>query len=126
MGINYSINPTRHYLFSLSALATLTKFKQELAGLETTRHELSSAEKLFDLPPSGYSELIAVQKEMRALEEVFAIYTEQKSAREQWAETLWANLNVQVLNDGIDGIFQLEFVFLVLYGDLTFPGVHFY
>ena len=85
------------------ALVTLQQFKQELAVYETQRQELASAEKLFDLPPSGYSELIAVQKEIRALDLVFAIYDEQKKAREGWSETLWANLNVQVLTDGIDG-----------------------
>ncbi len=89
--------------FYFIGLGTQNKFKQELGAIEATRQDLSSAEKLFDLPPSSYSVLIAVQKEMRGLDESFAIYIEQKAAREQWSETLWANLNVQVLTDGIEG-----------------------
>jgi dynein heavy chain len=29
-----------------------------------------------------------------------------QKAREQWAETLWANLNVQVLQEGIEGFLK--------------------
>lgn len=29
-----------------------------------------------------------------------------QAAREQWAETLWSNLNVQVLQDGIEGFLK--------------------
>ena len=30
----------------------------------------------------------------------------QQKAREQWAEALWANLNVQLLQDGIEGFLK--------------------
>jgi len=29
-----------------------------------------------------------------------------QDARESWAETLWSNLNIQVLQDGIDGFLK--------------------
>lgn len=29
-----------------------------------------------------------------------------QAARESWAETLWSNLNIQVLQEGIDGLLK--------------------
>ena len=29
-----------------------------------------------------------------------------QTAREQWSETLWANLNIQILQDGIEGFLK--------------------
>ena len=36
---------------------------------------------------------------------IFVLFICQET-REQWAETLWANLNVQVLQDGIEGLLK--------------------
>ena len=67
------------------------------------RQELTNAEKLFDLPITTYPNLLRVQTEMRGLEMVYALYEEQKNAREEWAQTLWANLNVNLVSK-----YQLE------------------
>uniref|UniRef100_A0A2C9JWZ0 AAA+ ATPase domain-containing protein n=1 Tax=Biomphalaria glabrata TaxID=6526 RepID=A0A2C9JWZ0_BIOGL len=77
-------------------------FKEEIHELESSKQELTNAEKLFELPITMYQELMKVQKEMSGLESIYQIYNEQKIAREQWSETLWANLNVQILQDGIE------------------------
>ena len=61
------------------------------------RQELTNAEKLFDLPITTYPNLVRVQTEMRGLEQIYALYEEQKNAREEWAQTLWANLNVNLV-----------------------------
>lgn len=37
---------------------------------------------------------------------ILLVYIFMQKAREQWAETLWANLNVQVLQEGIEGFLK--------------------
>lgn len=61
------------------------------------RQELTNAEKLFDLPITGYPNLVKVQSDMKGLEMVYQLYEEQSNAREEWAQTLWANLNVNLV-----------------------------
>jgi len=61
------------------------------------RQELTNAEKLFDLPITSYPNLFKVQNEMRGFEQIYSLYEEQKKAREEWAQTLWANLNVNLV-----------------------------
>ncbi|ESO91629.1 hypothetical protein LOTGIDRAFT_122204, partial [Lottia gigantea] len=87
-------------------LEKMKKFRQEVAQYEGQRNELANAEKLFDLPITMYPDLVQVTKDMKGLEMIYALYEEQLAAREQWAETLWANLNVQILQDGIEGFLK--------------------
>lgn len=87
-------------------LELMKTFRVEVGDLEAARQELANAEKLFDLPITMYPNLLEVQKQMKGLEMVYTLYEEQKAAREQWAETLWSNLNVQVLQDGIEGFLK--------------------
>nr|XP_054773560.1 dynein axonemal heavy chain 10-like [Lytechinus pictus] len=84
----------------------LEQFKKEMATYERDRQELANAEKLFDLPITMYPELLQVQKEMSGLDKIYDIYKSQKAAREEWAQTLWANLNVNHLVDGIEGFIK--------------------
>ena len=96
-------------MFTLSCVTgveLMKIFKDEVDKLEAERQELANAERLFDLPITMYPELLQVQKEMKGLEQIYAIYDEQKQAREQWSETLWANLNVQLLQDGIENLLK--------------------
>ena len=58
----------------------LKKFRGEVDTRETERQELANAEKLFDLPITMYPELLAVQKEMKGLEQIYALYDEQKAS----------------------------------------------
>ncbi|XP_064612357.1 LOW QUALITY PROTEIN: dynein axonemal heavy chain 10-like [Liolophura sinensis] len=87
-------------------LELLKEYRKTVEKFETDRQELANAEKLFDLPITMYPELLQVQKEMKGLEQIYALYEEQKAARESWAETLWSNLNIQVLQEGIDGLLK--------------------
>uniref|UniRef100_I3N0B0 Dynein axonemal heavy chain 10 n=1 Tax=Ictidomys tridecemlineatus TaxID=43179 RepID=I3N0B0_ICTTR len=81
-------------------------FEKELAKHEKNRQELANAEKLFDLPITLYPELLKVQKEMNGLRMIYDLYEGLKVAKEEWSQTLWVNLNVQVLQEGIDGFFR--------------------
>ncbi|KAG9487629.1 hypothetical protein GDO78_007442 [Eleutherodactylus coqui] len=83
-------------------LQVLDAYEKELVKYEKNRQELANAEKLFDLPITLYPELLQVQKEMKGLRQIYDIYSAQKLAKEEWSQTLWANLNVQILQDGID------------------------
>ncbi|KAL3856163.1 hypothetical protein ACJMK2_010948 [Sinanodonta woodiana] len=84
----------------------MKKYREETNRYEAERQELANAEKLFDLPITMYPDLLQVQKQMKGLEQIYALYEEQKNAREQWAETLWANLNIQILQDGVENLMK--------------------
>ncbi|XP_078523750.1 dynein axonemal heavy chain 10 isoform X2 [Lissotriton helveticus] len=89
-----------------AGLDRLLIYEKELARHEKRRQELVNAEKLFDLPITMYPDLQQVQKEMKGLREIYDIYKAQKEAKNEWSTTLWANLNVQVLLDGIEGFLK--------------------
>ena len=52
-------------------------YKEELSKYESDRQELANAERLFDLPITMYPDLLQVQKQVKGMEQVYAIYEEQ-------------------------------------------------
>ena len=56
-------------------------YKAEVDRHESERQELANAEKLFDLPITMYPELLEVQKDMKAMDEIYVIYEEQKASK---------------------------------------------
>uniref|UniRef100_A0ABI7Z6S1 Dynein axonemal heavy chain 10 n=2 Tax=Felis catus TaxID=9685 RepID=A0ABI7Z6S1_FELCA len=84
----------------------LAIFEKELTRHEKNRQELANAEKLFDLPITMYPELLKVQKEMNNLRTIYDLYKALKVAKEEWSQTLWINLNVQFLQEGIDSFLR--------------------
>uniref|UniRef100_A0A8C9J6D4 Dynein axonemal heavy chain 10 n=1 Tax=Panthera tigris altaica TaxID=74533 RepID=A0A8C9J6D4_PANTA len=84
----------------------LAVFEKELTRHEKNRQELANAEKLFDLPITMYPELLKVQKEMNNLRTIYDLYEALKVAKEEWSQTLWINLNVQFLQEGIDSFLR--------------------
>ncbi|KAM6964967.1 dynein axonemal heavy chain 10 [Aplochiton taeniatus] len=84
-------------------VAVMAAYEVDLAKIEAGRQELANAEKLFDLSITMYPELLSVQKEMRGLRQIYELYNAQKAAKAEWSQTLWVNLNIQVLQEGIDG-----------------------
>ncbi|XP_072908128.1 dynein axonemal heavy chain 10 [Hemitrygon akajei] len=89
-----------------TGLEILGKFENELEELERKRQELVNAEKLFDLPITMHPDLLSLQKEMKGLRQIYDIYKAQRTAKDEWSETLWADLNVQLLQEGIDGFLK--------------------
>ncbi|XP_039416979.1 dynein heavy chain 10, axonemal isoform X2 [Corvus cornix cornix] len=87
-------------------LELMAMFEKELERLEKKQRELASAEKLLDLPATTYPNLIKAQKDAKALKQVYDIYAQQKAAKEEWSQTLWINLNVKVLQEGIEGFLK--------------------
>ncbi|XP_025092040.1 dynein heavy chain 10, axonemal-like isoform X1 [Pomacea canaliculata] len=88
-------------------LQMMTAYQQELEKMEDMRSELVKAEKLFELPITLYPELLHISKNMAGLTQLYDIYVLQKEARNKWATALWADLNVQLLQDGIDGYMKM-------------------
>ncbi|KAF4011790.1 hypothetical protein G4228_003492 [Cervus hanglu yarkandensis] len=84
----------------------LATFDKELVIHEKNRQELANAEKLFDLPITMYPELLKVQKEMSGLKAIYELYEGLKVAKEEWSQTLWINLNVQFLQEGIESFLR--------------------
>ncbi|XP_075390744.1 dynein axonemal heavy chain 10 [Tenrec ecaudatus] len=84
----------------------LGSFAKELAKHEKNRQELANAEKLFDLPITMYPELLQVQKEMNGLKMIYELYGGLKVAKEEWSQTLWINLNIQFLQEGVDSFLK--------------------
>lgn len=80
----------------------LANMLKEMVEFEKERQELANAEKLFDLPITIYPQLQDIQKELSGMEQVFKLYQDQTTAREEWSNTLWGNLDIQQLTDGID------------------------
>ncbi|KAL0979348.1 hypothetical protein UPYG_G00183960 [Umbra pygmaea] len=87
-------------------VAVMGTYETELAQMEARCQELANAEKLFDLPITMYPKLENVQKEMKGLRQIYEIYMSQKAAQTEWAQTLWVNLNMQVLQEGIEGFIR--------------------
>lgn len=52
-------------------------YRVEVNRYESERQELANAEKLFDLPITMYPDLQQVQKQMKGLEMIYALYEEQ-------------------------------------------------
>ncbi|XP_072367150.1 dynein axonemal heavy chain 10 isoform X2 [Scyliorhinus torazame] len=89
-----------------TGLEILGKFESEVEEFERNRQELANAEKLFDLSITMHPELLSLQKEVKGLRQIYDIYKAQRVAKDEWAETLWADLNVQLLQEGIDGFLK--------------------
>ncbi|XP_040982062.1 LOW QUALITY PROTEIN: dynein heavy chain 10, axonemal [Aquila chrysaetos chrysaetos] len=84
-------------------LELMAIFEKEVEKLEKNRQELGSVEKLFDLPVTVYPDLMKAQNDMKNLKQIYEIYELQRAAKKEWSQTLWINLNVQLLQEGIEG-----------------------
>eukprot|EP00731_Ephydatia_muelleri_P035324 Em0114g8a len=80
----------------------LKEFQAQYKTFENQRQELTNAEKLFDLPITMYADLMEVDRDLKNMAMVYDLYETQRIAREEWSGTLWANLNIQQLTDGIE------------------------
>ncbi|KAM6297937.1 dynein axonemal heavy chain 10 [Aegotheles albertisi] len=87
-------------------LELMTIFEKEVEKLEKIHQELGSVEKLFDLPVTVYPDLVKTQNSMKGLKQIYEIYELQRAAKKEWSQTLWINLNVQVLQEGIEGFLK--------------------
>ncbi|KAM6052185.1 dynein axonemal heavy chain 10 [Chlamydotis macqueenii] len=87
-------------------LELMAIFEKKFEKLEKIRQELGSVEKLFDLPVTMYPHLMKAQNDMKGLKQIYEIYELQRAAKKEWSQTLWINLNVQFLQEGIEGFLK--------------------
>lgn len=71
----------------------------ELRKFEQDRQELGNAEKLFDLPITVYPELLQMQKEISGMEQLYAIYADQKV----WATKSLVLMKPDLSNEHLKG-----------------------
>ncbi|KAK3792441.1 hypothetical protein RRG08_045982, partial [Elysia crispata] len=77
-------------------------YEKTLEELEERRLELITAEKLLHVPCTVFEGLAEVKKQMAGLQVVYSLYREQAAAKNKWSETLWVDLDLDVMNRGID------------------------
>nr|XP_061803884.1 dynein axonemal heavy chain 10-like [Nerophis lumbriciformis] len=87
-------------------LSKMEQYEAELAKAVEGRQDLANAEKLLDLPITVYPEIISIQKDMNGFRLIYVIYQEQKAAKNKWSTTLWADLNIQLLQEGVEGFIK--------------------
>ncbi|KAK3269901.1 Dynein heavy chain cytoplasmic, partial [Cymbomonas tetramitiformis] len=80
----------------------MKKFAETMVGKVKMREELVNAEKLFDLPLTSYPELVEVERELRALTQIYAVYSDHVSAVAQFSNMLWAELDIKKLVDNTE------------------------
>ncbi|XP_030593055.1 dynein heavy chain 10, axonemal isoform X2 [Archocentrus centrarchus] len=83
-------------------LAIMGKYEADLAKILALQHEITNAEKLLDLPVTTFPKLLSIQNDMKGLRQIYDIYKAQKDAKTQWSQTLWVELDIQLLQEGIE------------------------
>ncbi|KAM6931388.1 dynein axonemal heavy chain 10 [Xenentodon cancila] len=85
-------------------LNILGKYEADFAKIVGEQKELTNAERLLDLPVTTYPELTRIHEEMNGLRQIYDVYKAQKDAKSKWAQTLWVDLDIQLLQEGIDSL----------------------
>ncbi|XP_069565682.1 dynein axonemal heavy chain 10 [Brachyistius frenatus] len=87
-------------------LNIMGKYEADLAKTVAVRQDLTNAEKLLNLPVTTYSAVTSIQKEMNGLRQIYDVYKAQKDAQTEWSQTLWVDLNIQLLQEGIEAFIK--------------------
>lgn len=82
-------------------LELMKAYRSELREMTSSRDVLVLSEKLFNLPPTSFSDLYFVEEEMVKLTELYGVYAAMKESLKKWSSMLWAELEVGTLNRGI-------------------------
>lgn len=61
---------------------------------------------LFEMPQESFMLLDNAYKEYHCLCSIYDLYSRQKSARDDWAKTLWSELKPQLLLEGMDSFIK--------------------
>lgn len=84
----------------------MDEYKIEIDKLLEKKANMQTAERLFDLPLTDYSNFLSTVEDFNHMELIFQLYKVQKAARDGWSKTLWVNLNPVELVDGMDGFLK--------------------
>ena len=80
----------------------LKESHEAIANFTITRETLVKAEKLFNISISSYPELFEIEYQLKDLDLIYNLYSDVKSAMNGWSSTLWVNLDISVLNKGME------------------------
>ncbi|KAJ3359470.1 Dynein heavy chain 10, axonemal, partial [Kappamyces sp. JEL0680] len=83
-------------------LLLLKDSHEMIAKFTVTREALVKAEKLFNISISSYPELFEMEHQLKDLDLIYNLYSDVKAAMHSWSLTLWANLDISVLNKGME------------------------
>lgn len=83
-------------------LVLLEGARKTINDLLTEREALVLAERVFDMTVSSYPELQDLENQLKELELIYTLYSDVKEALNNWSKTLWSNLDISVLNKGIE------------------------
>nr|KAJ3423035.1 Dynein heavy chain 10, axonemal [Polyrhizophydium stewartii] len=83
-------------------LKLLKDSKEAVARFLSGREGLVRAEKLFNLTITSYPELFELENQLKELDLIYVLYSDVKEAINTWSKTLWSNLDIGVLNRGIE------------------------
>uniref|UniRef100_A0A669FBB8 Dynein axonemal heavy chain 10 n=1 Tax=Oreochromis niloticus TaxID=8128 RepID=A0A669FBB8_ORENI len=84
-------------------VAIMGKYEADLAKIVAGQQEITNAEKLLDLSVTTFPEVLSIKNDMNGLRQIFDIY---KDAKTQWSQTLWIDLDIQLLQQGIEGFIK--------------------
>uniref|UniRef100_UPI0037E7F8F2 dynein axonemal heavy chain 10 n=1 Tax=Semicossyphus pulcher TaxID=241346 RepID=UPI0037E7F8F2 len=87
-------------------LTIMATYESDLAKVVAERQELANAEKLLDLPVTMYPKIISMQKDMTGLRRIYDVFKAQKDAKTEWSQTLWVNLDIQLLQEGVESFIK--------------------
>ncbi|XP_077456872.1 dynein axonemal heavy chain 10-like [Stigmatopora argus] len=87
-------------------LSIMESYEAELAKMVEGRQEIANAEKLLDLPVLAYPEIVGMQKDMDSFKQIYDIYRDQKAAKTKWSQTLWIDLDIHLLQEGVESFVQ--------------------
>ena len=102
----YAEGPGTFYNDLDQGVIVTEEYEKLFNEFEERKKELTLAETLFDLPSGDYHNFIKAKAEFEGLKNIFLIYKNQKLAQEQWAKTLWVNLNPSTLVDGMENFMK--------------------
>lgn len=83
-------------------LQLLSAAQVAIDGFLARREELVLAEKLFNLTVTSYPELFDLEHDVKELNKIYTLYTDVRDAISGWSLTLWSNLDINVLNKGVE------------------------
>lgn len=82
-------------------LKILNSYHRRLKDMNSRKYELFNAENLFNLEVTSYPGLSELEIELGKLSTIYALYSEFKEFQEVQSTTLWGELDVEVLQEGI-------------------------
>jgi dynein heavy chain len=83
-------------------LIILGETKKIISNFSLEREGLVTAEKVFNMTVSSYPVLHDLEIQLADLDLIYALYGDVKEALANWSKALWANLDISILNKGIE------------------------